>query len=67
VLPSSTLFIADALPFVQWKHNVNGTKNAAMLFLGYSLIAEHHILVHFWQMLLPSKASKNICAKAALL
>jgi hypothetical protein len=54
VLPSSTLFIADALPFVQWKHNANGAKDAEilMLFLGYSLYAKHLILSHFWQMLL---------------
>jgi hypothetical protein len=35
--------------------------------LGYSFCTEHHILVHFCLMLLPLKASKITCAKAALL
>jgi hypothetical protein len=35
--------------------------------LSYSFCAEHHILVHFCQSLLPLKASKIICAKAFLL
>jgi hypothetical protein len=34
--------------------------------LGYSFCTEHHILAHFCQMLLPLRASKIICAKAAL-
>jgi hypothetical protein len=35
--------------------------------LGYSFCAERHILAHFYQMLLPLRASKIICTKAALL
>jgi hypothetical protein len=35
--------------------------------LGYSFFIEFHILAHFCQMLLPSKPSKIICTKAALL
>jgi hypothetical protein len=35
--------------------------------LGYSFCGEFHILVHFCQMVLSLKASKIICAKAALL
>ncbi len=35
--------------------------------LGYSFCGESHILVRFCQMVLSLKASKIICAKAALL
>jgi hypothetical protein len=34
---------------------------------GYSFCAEHHILAHFYQMLLPLKESEIICARAVLL
>jgi hypothetical protein len=39
----------------------------SLLILCYSFCAEHHILVHFCQMLLPLKALKIVCAKAVLL
>jgi hypothetical protein len=32
--------------------------------LGYNVCAEHHVLGHFYQMLLPLKASKIFCPKA---
>jgi hypothetical protein len=35
--------------------------------LGYNFCSQHHILARFCQMLLPSKTSKIICAKTALL
>jgi hypothetical protein len=38
-----------------------------LLILGCSFCIEHPILTHFCPMLLPLKASKISCAKAALL
>jgi hypothetical protein len=35
--------------------------------LGCCFCAEHLVVTHFYQMLLPLKASEIICAKAALL
>jgi hypothetical protein len=35
--------------------------------IGYNFCTEPHILAHFLQMLVPLRASKIICAKAALL
>jgi hypothetical protein len=59
------------------KNNLNGKKmlscfnhiSAEILLrdLGYSFCTEHHILVHFCQMLLKLKLSKFNCVKAALL
>jgi hypothetical protein len=38
-----------------------------LIILGCSFCTEHPILTHFCRMLLPLKALKIICAKAALL
>jgi hypothetical protein len=35
-----------------------------LYILGYYFFTAHHILVHFWKMLLTLTASKIICAKA---